>query len=71
VVALVGEAPLRTEGLTSKRLQSDFFLDRVAVASPQWENGLTLDGSLINTVSERAKTSNSKVAQNQSKVLEL
>jgi hypothetical protein len=42
VVALVGEAPLRTEGSTSRRLQSDFLLDRIAVASPQWENGLTL-----------------------------
>jgi hypothetical protein len=26
VVALVGEAPLRTEGSTSRRLQSDFFV---------------------------------------------
>jgi hypothetical protein len=38
VVALVGEAPLRTEGSTSRRL----FLDRIAVASHQWENGLVL-----------------------------
>jgi hypothetical protein len=37
MVALVGEAPLRTEGSTTRRL---FFLHRIAVASPQWENGL-------------------------------
>jgi hypothetical protein len=32
-----GEVPIRIEGSTSRRL---FFLDGIAVASPQWENGL-------------------------------
>jgi hypothetical protein len=41
VVALVVEAPLRIDCSTSRRLQSDISLDRIAVASPQWENGLT------------------------------
>jgi hypothetical protein len=41
VVALVGEAPLRTEGSTSSRFKVIFFLDRIAVASPQWEDGLS------------------------------
>jgi hypothetical protein len=30
VVALVGEAPLRTEGSTSRRLSSDFFLSNLS-----------------------------------------
>jgi hypothetical protein len=44
VVALVGEAPFRTEGSTSRRL---FFLDGIAVASPQWQNGLNLCCDLL------------------------
>jgi hypothetical protein len=38
MVTLVEEAPWLTEGSTSRRL----FLDRIAVVSPQWENGLRL-----------------------------
>jgi hypothetical protein len=38
VVALVGEALLRTEGSTSRRL---FSLIESQFASPQWDNGLT------------------------------
>jgi hypothetical protein len=41
VDALVGETPLQTEGSTSRRLKSDFFLDQIAVSLPQWENSLT------------------------------
>jgi hypothetical protein len=40
VVALEEEAPLRTEGSTVGECKIIFFLDRIAVASPQWENSL-------------------------------
>jgi hypothetical protein len=35
VVALVGEAPLRTEGSTCRQLKVILFHDRIEVASPQ------------------------------------
>jgi hypothetical protein len=43
VVALVGEAPFETDVSTSRGLKSYYFLDRTAVALPQWENGVTVE----------------------------